>query len=497
MKSKEVGAKSNLGKASESPSSAKQDGEGIYVVQRHQARNLHWDLRLEKDGVLVSWAVPKEPPTVKGVRRLALQVEDHAVDYATFEGCFEFYTTVMTEHGPERIGKIVNNREQVRVLSYNQKADSLEMKPVIGWFKNGRTKDFLRIRIPGQFGGKRVVTVTPNHKIYTPSGIKSASDLQVGDDAFVPGRRWSQEQLQILLGTLLGDAHLQLSRETGVPQYQLVHSGKQRTYLAFVRDMLCPHSLITKRRSSDSYEFRFTDASLIDMYSKLYERKRKVATKEVLEKLDERGLAVWYMDDGYLSARRYAELCTQGFGQTGNEAISEYLNENWELDSTVYYSKPRRKSGGGFFIHLSRLGSARFLTLVNNFLLDELRYKTYFRHHRLDWKHDAPTRTIVPARILSIEHASMKQIRSQQRYDLQVKGNHNYFAGPMLVSNSIPEGEYGAGTVEIWDRGTFQTERWSDKEIVVHIKGQRLTGRYCLVRFAKVENGWLFFKCES
>jgi len=62
---------------------------------------------------------------------------------------------------------------------------------------------------------------------------------------------------------------------------------------------------------------------------------------------------------------------------------------------------------------------------------------------------------------------------------------------------TIAEGEYGAGTVEIWDRGTFQTERWTDREIVVHIKGQRLTGRYCLVRFAKVENGWLFFKCES
>lgn len=62
---------------------------------------------------------------------------------------------------------------------------------------------------------------------------------------------------------------------------------------------------------------------------------------------------------------------------------------------------------------------------------------------------------------------------------------------------TIPEGEYGAGTVEVWDRGTYESERWSDKEIVVHIQGQRLTGRYCLVRFAKVDRGWLFFKCES
>ena len=58
----------------------------LYVIQRHQARNLHWDLRLERDGVLVSWAVPKEPPTEKGTRRLAIQTEDHPLEYGFFEG---------------------------------------------------------------------------------------------------------------------------------------------------------------------------------------------------------------------------------------------------------------------------------------------------------------------------------------------------------------------------------------------------------------------------
>lgn len=177
--------------------SVNKKGNNRFVIQKHDARQLHYDFRLEVDGTLKSWAVPKGPSTDTSEKRLAIEVEDHPLDYADFEGVIakgEYgagtvmvwdrgsYRNLRGQGDDQRTMKESHADGQIEVWLTGSK---LKGGYVLKRFRKGRQPQWLLIKMDDdEADARRKPTTTENESVMTGRDLNAIAEQasEDGDD---------------------------------------------------------------------------------------------------------------------------------------------------------------------------------------------------------------------------------------------------------------------------------------------------------------------------
>ncbi|MGH3563769.1 MAG: intein-containing recombinase RecA, partial [Mycobacterium sp.] len=372
----------------------------------------------------------------------------------------------------EKIGKIVNNKMDIEVLSYDPVADQLIPRKVVNWFDNGPADQFLQFTVEKSSGnGKSQFAATPNHLIRTPTGWTEAGDLIAGDRVLAAEpHRLSDQQFQVVLGSLMGDGNLSPNRRdrNGV-RFRLGHGAKQVEYLRWKTALMgnIRHSGHENAKGSSFVDFTPLP-ELAELQRAVYlGGGKKFFSEEYLKALTPLALAIWYMDDGAFTVRSKGlqqrtaggsgriEICVEAMTEGTRTRLCDYLRDVHGLDVRLRLSG----SAGKAVLVFSTAATAKFQELVAPYVAPSMEYKLLPRFRgqgTVTPQFVEPTQRLVLARVLDV-HVK-PHTRTMHRFDIEVEGNHNYFVDGVMVHNS-PETTTGGKALKFYSSVRLDVRR--------------------------------------
>jgi hypothetical protein len=346
--------------------------------------------------------------------------------------CLPAYTRIQTDRGSLFIKDIVQQRLPVKVRSVDLVTGEECWQSVVNWWTNGVTREWVAIRTPNGGRGNRSLRTTPDHPFWTPLGWKDAGDLTRADTVAVTSPTLSSEQDQVIRGGLLGDGTLTgRKRDSTLPHYAEAHSIRQADYLRWKVEALTNLSptvdevMQTDGAGGSHSTIKMRTRAVPALYG--YRRQKP---QELLDGLDDLGLAVWFMDDGAFhdtkvgtSRRPRASIHCCGFPvEFADHAVAWFAARNIVSQVLRRDKNPYLSFGvEATTALLARL--APYLTREGN---------------RKVWHADSITErgsetgyVFVP--VLDVEQVTRR--KGGMRYDIEVEGTHTFVVNNVVVSN--------------------------------------------------------------
>ncbi len=432
------------------------------LVPRAEIEGEMGDSHVGLQARLMSQALRKIAGALNQTKTTAVFINQLRERIGVMFGCMSYGTRVTLADGSqEKIGKIVNQRMDVDVLSYDPATGQVVPRKIVNWFNNGLTDRFLQFTVAKSGGnGGAQFAATENHLIRTTGGWRAAGELIVGDRLLVAEpRRLSGQQMQVVLGSLMGDGNLSPnSRGRLGTRFRLGHGAKQAAYLDWKVSLL---GNIECSRTVDAKGAVFADFSPLPELAELHDvvylgDGKKHLTWDYLKALTPVALAIWYMDDGCFTLRSKGvqerthggtgsiEFCVEAMSQGSRTRLVQYLHDTWGLD--VKLTLRTQKA----VLVFTTSASEKFQKLVAPYVHPSMDYKLLPRYRQrfsLQPEFAEPELRLQPARILDIR--IKPRTRSMHRFDIEVEGGHNYFVDGVMVHNS-PETTTGGKALKFY-----------------------------------------------
>ncbi len=434
------------------------------LVPRAEIEGEMGDSHVGLQARLMSQALRKVAGALNQTKTTAIFINQLREKIGVMFGCMSYATKVTLADGTqEKIGKIVNQRLDIEVLSYDPDSGEIVPRRIVSWFNNGHAERFLQFTVAKSGGnGRAQFAATGNHLIQTPGGYRPAGELVVGDRVITAEPRLlSDQQIQVILGSLMGDGNLSPNRRgrTGT-RFRMGHGAKQAAYLGWKVSLL---GNITCSRTTNAKGAVFADFTPLPELAELHDvvyfgDGKKHLSWEYLKALTPLALAVWYMDDGCFTVRSKGvqeraqggsgriEICVEAMSPGTRERLTQYLRDTHGLDVKLVQSGTSRKP----VLKFTTAATAKFQKLVAPYIHPSMEYKLLpgFRNQIAVEPEFTPAELRAqPARILDI-HVK-PPTRSMNKFDIEVEGGHNYFVDGVMVHNS-PETTTGGKALKFY-----------------------------------------------
>ncbi|KAA0234758.1 MAG: recombinase RecA [Actinobacteria bacterium] len=453
---------------------------------------------------LMSQALRKLTANLNKSKTICIFINQLREKVGVMFGCLSYASRVTLADGTqEEIGKIVNQRLPVEVLSYDPDVDRIVPKKVTNWFDNGRTEEFWRFTVArGSGSGHARFSVTRNHLIRTPGGWREAGELKVGDRVLQAlTHHLSEFQWQVMLGSLMGDGSLSPTPSGHGPRFGWGHCAGQAEYGDW-KASLFANVEISRSTNADGAVFHEMHPlpELAELHRAVHLGGKKVLSDDYLKALSPLSLALWYMDDGSLTPRSKgaqertregsarAELVVEAIEPTSRERLARYLADTWDLHPRLRLCGEQQKA----VLTFSTADTAKLQALIAPFVHPSMEHELWPRFRgrfAVEPHFVAPRYALVAMPIVDIR-VGPPNGRHTHRFDLEVEGTHNYFADGVMVHNS-PETTPGGRALKFYSSIRLDIRRIESIKDGVEVVGNRTR-----VKVVKNKTAPPFRQCE-